>query len=326
MGLFKPAWLKDDEEAAIRAIQKETNRNKLTEATTLAWSYRVRSIAFEKLGRLQGAKYEIALHDPDEATCLLALDEVDWDGWDWLLAELAVLSGKEAVALKALFLIQDEKSLATVASRTRNGIVARQALDRIKNADALKSICEKSGFMAPPTSVRLEAARRLGDRGELVAILDGILPSGADAVLTALDDLWDEGFREELLAQWLDTSDKALVIAEKFKGKEIAHPPVGEELEGFCCPDGCLHDIEVANYGVGADTDERYGVITCKRCGYEYEVDDGLIRFGKNRGYTFRRDKSKGRVGWIDEKKVRYRPAGYPAVDEGGSNRQASRP
>ena len=317
MGLFKPAWLKDDEEAAIRAIQKETNRNKLTEATTLAGSYRVRSIAFEKLGRLQGAKYEIALHDPDEAACLAALDEVDWDGWDDLLAELAILSPKEAVALKALSMIRDEKALATVVSRSRTWNIVVKALDRIESADTLKPILEKRGFMGPSASVRLEVARRLEDCEAVAAVLDDILPSGAEKVLAVLDGIGDEDSRNKALAQWLDASKKPLAIAEKFKGKAIVKPPVGEELEEFCCPDGCLHDVEDNHYILHANTEERFGRITCKNCGYEYEVGDGAIRFGKNRGYTFRRDKSNSRVGWEDDRIIKYRPDGYlrPSCD-----------
>ena len=53
--LTTPAWLKDDEQAAIRAISKEKNHGKLHLATMSAKSYRVRAIACEKLGRLQEA-------------------------------------------------------------------------------------------------------------------------------------------------------------------------------------------------------------------------------------------------------------------------------
>ena len=39
MGLFDPAWIKDNEEAAIRAIQKERKDGKLIQAASFALSY-----------------------------------------------------------------------------------------------------------------------------------------------------------------------------------------------------------------------------------------------------------------------------------------------
>ncbi len=141
--LTTPAWLKDDEQAAIKAISKEKNQGKLHMATTSAKSYRVRSIAYEKLGRHQGAKAEIALFDPDESVCLAALDEVDWDGWDQLLADIAARSDKEAVALKALSKMSRNESLADVAARAKNETVASEALSRVQDEELLVSTVAK---------------------------------------------------------------------------------------------------------------------------------------------------------------------------------------
>lgn len=135
--LTTPAWLKDDEQAAIRAISKEKNHGKLHLATMSAKSFRVRAIACEKLGRLQGAKAEIALFDPDESVCLSVLDEVNWDGWDQVLADIAIRSNKEAVALKALSKMSDEASLADVAARAKNKTVVSEALSRIQDEELL---------------------------------------------------------------------------------------------------------------------------------------------------------------------------------------------
>ncbi len=135
--LTTPAWLKDDEQAAIRAISKEKNHGKLHLATMSAKSYRVRAIACEKLGRLQEAKSEIALFDPDESVCLAALDDVSWDGWNQTLASIAIRSNKEAVALKALGKMSDDASLADVAARAKNKTIVSEALSRIQDEELL---------------------------------------------------------------------------------------------------------------------------------------------------------------------------------------------
>ena len=333
MGLFDPAWMKDNEEAAIRAIQKERKDGKLIQAASFALSYRVRAIANEKLGRVQGAKYEIAVHDPDEAVCLAALDEVDWTGWDQLLGTIALSARKEAVSLKALSKVQDDQVLADVAARSENEVVANRALGLIRDADALagaiaklpderalgvldnvgstdilKRVCE-AGPDALQAPLRFEIGKRLGDAKVCAEAFDGLLAQGANRVMAALKTLEDEGFLKEVVGHWLETSENPTEVSKKFGRLTIVGPSVARELEDFFCPEGCLHQIDGTSMGIGADTDERIGIISCKNCGYRYRVSHSVYLWGKNGGYKWLPD---SKFAWLmKDREVVCRPAGW---------------
>lgn len=273
----------------------------------------MRSIAYEKLGRYHAAKRETALHDPDESACLAALDEVNWDGWDQALVDIAAQSDKAVVASEALGKIQDDAALADVAARSKNREVAAKALGRIRDdtllADAiarmpdeqtaagmaskvesegaLRRLCGERvvGRGAPrntPPRVRFAAGRRLKDPRACAAALGGILEDGSDGVKASLDSIAGDSFRVEVVRQWLAGSKDAASIVKRLGGKPVVEPPIDESLEGYLCPNGSVHDYASTTVGVGADSDERYGVVWCEACGYRYEVDIALYKSGKH--------------------------------------------
>ena len=302
--LTTPAWLKDDEEAAIRAISKEKNQGKLQLATTDARSYHVRSIAYDKLGHHHEARCEIALFDPDESACLAALDEVSWDGQSYLLANIAARSDKEAVALKALGKIDDDRSLSLAAARSKNEKITTEALGRIRDEallvdtiakmadtqtatkavgrirseDALRRLT-KERFVEQfvsydiAASVRFEAGRRLEDLETCVRALTGILDTGAEATKAALDSIEDVRFKAEVIRQWLTSAKDATTIVEKLGGTALIEPPVSNDLEGYLCPTGCVHNYSSTSMRFDANSDDYYGIVWCESCGYRYEVD-----------------------------------------------------
>lgn len=301
-----PIWRKDNEEAAIKAAQKETNVSKLHEMATDATSYRVRSIANEKLGRHQTAQYEVALHSDDEAECLAALDAVDWGEWDHLLGEIAASSPKETVAIKAVGKIRDDKALAEVAVKATNANVALQAVGAIAGDEALAEVVSKAADeqvaakafarIEDPATLKgifaqtgasphcapslFEVGMRTGDLTTCIKALDAALamdPTGVAALLGSADDT---AFIKSVISQWLGDDKHALAIAEKLKGRPILQPPVDESLEGYCCPDGRLHDLEGRIVYEGADSDEFHGLVVCRSCGYMYTVDRHTYKFG----------------------------------------------
>ena len=330
-----PAWFKDDEEAAIRAIQAETDAYRLDRAAAEAKSYRVRSIANNKLGRHQMAQYEIALHSTDGVECLAALDEVEWDGWDYLLVKIATTSTNEAVALKAVGKMKDNDALAQAAIGAADNNVALKAVETITNDDALakvvsktsdaqvaveaiaqiqstSTLCDALGQMEygeTKASYIFEVGRSREDVELCVKTLDVLLGSNADDVAASLATI-DGVFLKAVVVQWLQTAENPLEIAAKLKGKAIVTPAVAKSLEDYCCPDGHLHDLEDTSYIMHAGTDERYGVISCKRCGYEYTVDGLVQQRGDNCGYVFR---PSNELAWLfaDSKQIRCRPGGY---------------
>ncbi len=330
--LASPAWLKDDEEAAIQAVSKEQDQSKLEEAAREAKSCRARSIALEKLGRHHEAKIAIALNDPDETACLAALDEVDWDGRDQSLARIALNSNRESVAVKALSKIRDDNVLVDVACKASKWIadsepnawcfsdfdarkavkerVAAEALGRLENADALRGLGEREGFDALPAPPVFEMGMRSENRDVCVSALYVDVAQNADNVPAMLATVDDTDFLKEIVVQWLETSTRPTEILEKLKGTAVVEPAIARDLGDYFCPDGCLHDLEDASYFLHAGTDERYGVICCKRCGYDYTVDERVQRRGKNCGYMFRPDDDDK---WLlaESKQVRCRPGGY---------------
>ena len=300
MGLFTPAWRKDNEAAAIKAIQKEKKVNNLHVATRVAPSYRVRAIAYEKLGNLQGARYEIALHSPDEAECLAALDGVDWDGWDQELAGIAMRSTKEAVADKAFGLVKDEAVLVDVIFKATSEQSALRLLDMIEKAGALKPLSGDSRLHTLPAPVRFEVGRRVGDCEICVSALGDIFAKGTasstDAALSALGTIEDEELLIQVVGQWLETAEDPLGIFGRLWQKTIVSPRVAKSLQDYFCPDGHLHDLEFTSYFVAADSDERIGRVRCRNCGYLYTVDGSVLLHGKKCGYMFRPAKVFGQL------------------------------
>jgi hypothetical protein len=330
-----PAWLKDDEGAAIKAVSKEQDRIKLEDAASNAKSYRARSIALKKLGRQHEAKVEIALHAPEEATCLAALDEIDWDGRDQSLATIALNSTKEAVAVKALSMIRDEDMLANVACKASKWIVdsepnawcisdfdarktvktrvAAEAIGRLENTDTLRGLDEREGFDALPAVPLFEKGKQHEDCEVCAAALGIAVTQDADNVPAMLATIDDADFLKEVVVRWLETAEKPTEILEKLNGKAIVEPTIARGLGDYFCPDGCLHDLEDASYHLHAGTDEMFGSISCKRCGYDYTVDERVQRLGKNCGYMFRPASSDE---WLmtKTKHVRCRPGGYRCI------------
>lgn len=300
-----PVWYKDDDEAAIKAAQRETNTNKLHEMATNATSYRVRSIASEKLGLHQAARYEVALHGDDEAECLAALDAVDWAGWNYLLGEVAKLSPRETVALKAVGKMQNGKELADVAVKTENANVALKAVETIADDEALaqvvakatdeqvaakafakmedssvlKGVFAQTGFNPDRASFLFEAGVRAGDPEACIKALDTALAMRPTAVAVLMASADDPAFLKSVISQWLGDDKHASAIVEKLKGSSILQPPVDESLGDYCCPDGRLHDLQDHIVYEGADSDEFHGVVTCKNCGYMYTVDQHTYKF-----------------------------------------------
>ncbi len=333
--LAAPAWLKDDEDAAIAAVSKEQDKNKLEEAAREAKSHRARSIALEKLGRRHEAQIEIALHDPDEAACLDALDEVDWGGRDQSLAHIALNSNTEAVAVKALSMIQDDDLLAEIACKaskwivdsepnawcfedfdTRKAVktrVATEALGRVKSTDTLRSLSEREGCDALPAPVLFDLGRQHEDCEVCVLALGADVAQSADNVPAMLATIDDADFLKAVVVQWLDTAEQPTEILRKLEGKAVVEPAIAIDLEDYFCPDGHLHDLEDASYHLHAGTDEKIGVISCKNCGYEYTVDEHVVRYGQNCGYVFR-PKSSDEWLMAQSKQVRRRPGGTQAV------------
>ncbi len=301
-----PAWLEDDEEAAIEAISMEKSTSKLRLAATDAPSYRVRSIANEKLGQHQAARYEIAMHDPDETTSLAALDDVDWKGWGQLLADIAIHADRESVATKALDMMEDDRAIADVAARAKNariasralGLVqdddsladiaseatneqiAMKALGRIKSANAMERLCKQFGPNTSPAQLRFEAGRWVGDSKVCAAALDDFLAENVDGIAMALGSIQDAGFLAEVVAQWLAGRKDASAIVERLKEKVILQPPIDENLVGYCCPNGQLHDLESHIEHKREDSDEYDGVISCRNCGYMCKVDGATYKSG----------------------------------------------
>ncbi len=123
----------------------------------------------------------------------------------------------------------------------------------------------------------------------------------------------DADFLREVVVQWLDTAEQPTEILRKLEGKAVVDPEIAIDLEDYFCPDGHLHDLEDASYHLHAGTDEKIGVISCKNCGYEYTVNEHVVRYGQNCGYVFR-PKSSDEWLMAQSKQVRRRPGGTQAV------------
>lgn len=305
-----PVWKKEEGEAALTAVQNETDVNVLNEMARDGVSYRVRSLAKEKLGRHQAAQYEVARNSADEAECLAALDKVEWDGFENLLVMLAKTSPMESVALRAVEKAKDDDSLAEIATGARNEKVATNALVKIGDVDVLSEACghmECDEAMVPSV---FEKGRDLGDVELCVKVLNAFVKVNAGSVVASLATIDDAEFLKTIVTQWLGTAENPLEISERLKGKAIVEPAIAKDLEDYCCPDGCLHDLEDTSYAYHADTDERYGKISCKRCGYAYTVDGSVQLFGENCGYTFRPSST---FEWLmsESKQVVCKPGGY---------------
>ncbi|MBO4360952.1 MAG: hypothetical protein J5822_08745 [Eubacteriaceae bacterium] len=244
MGIFtgKRVLLSDSQEAALRAVEKERNTQRLLTAANRSGYYRVRAAACARLGMHQKAAYEIALHDPDEAECLRALEETDWSGQDALLSDIAAFSSHPSVAIRALEKLESPDVIARAAVSTKDTEVALRALELLSKDRHFELVASES---SDPRVVE----RALG----------GI-------------------HNPKTLAKLLSRSPKIAAVARERGGSKIISAVVTGELAAFCCPDGRFHDFEEKKewhdlgYSDDDDMKARRGYYTvekkCRNCGY----------------------------------------------------------
>lgn len=238
----KAALLSDDEQAALRAVARESNASRLQLAANSAGSYRVRSAASSKLGWHQKAAYETALHDPDAGVCLAALDAVSWDTGESLLTDIASFSEHEEVALRALDMISDEEQTVLAAVRTKSENVALAAVGKLRKDRHLSEVASR----ASSPRVILEAIRGIQNPKTVYSLFRG--------------------------------SSRLTELAERCGGEKFVSARITGELEALCCPDGRFHDFEEKKewidrgYSDDDDMKARKGYYrvtkTCRNCGY----------------------------------------------------------
>lgn len=227
------------------------------------------------------------------------------------LADIAAKSKDEKIASEALGRIHDDMALADAAAMMSDEQTALDVVSRITDADVLRRLCKQDGSSARLAPVCFEAGRRLGDVKTCVAALDKIVDKGADDVKTSLDSIEDKAFQAEVVKRWIIAAFPAEVvkrqslglevpqtILEKLAGKPIIEPPVGDALEGYLCPNGSVHDYDSTTMHFAAGSDDYYGVVWCRSCGYRYEVDKVAYM-------------RKEHLFGCEDKKVVCKPGGY---------------
>jgi hypothetical protein len=220
----------------------------------------------------------IAIRSSREAVTLKALSKMSDDK---SLADVAVRAKNETVASEALSRVQDEELLADTVAKMADVQIAMEAIGRIRSEDALRRL-SKARFETWATSydiaapIRFEAGRRLGDADVCTEALTGLLDAGAEDVKVAFDSIEDASFKSEVIRMWLDGAKDASLIAERLGETVILEPPIDDDLEGYLCPTGSVHNYSSTSMRYDANSDDYYGIVWCESCGYRYEVDKSV--------------------------------------------------
>ena len=113
MGLFKPAWMSEKEESALRAVEKETNQNRLSKIVKDAPLLDVRCAAARKM--------------TDQA----------------MLAKIAVDNEDEYVRRAAVEKLTDQSLIEHIALNERHSYVREMAIEQLTKYDTLVSLIAK---------------------------------------------------------------------------------------------------------------------------------------------------------------------------------------
>ncbi len=138
MGLFTPAYLKKNENVALKAVMKLTDHQKL---------------------------YQAAMNSPNERVCLAATRRiVDQE----LLFQIARLSCKEAISLEAVQKIADQQMLCKLLLLNVLSDAAQDAaFDKLSDEAILLRIAQE----ALMDGTRIKAVQRMMNQDELVMIM-----------------------------------------------------------------------------------------------------------------------------------------------------------
>jgi len=140
MGLFKPAWMNNNKEKALKAVSVESDENILLDIVTNAPDFRVRCVALDKLTNqnllISAAIHAISMknHEDDNSIRNLALKKIS----EANLAKIVIDNGKsyQTVANEALELITDKSLLLDILQNIDIWEIQKEAIIKMTEATA----------------------------------------------------------------------------------------------------------------------------------------------------------------------------------------------
>lgn len=251
---LKPIWLKEgDEEAAVKAFGKVSDKTKLLTASKGSPFYRVRAAAYEKLDQPENA-----------------------------LAETAIGSDNEEERLRCVQGITSTKLLSDIVLKANDESVVNAALSKITDREMLRDMSRQLQSDVKKVGLRFEIGKRLSKPDICEEAVRTMIWMHSEHIREKLDSIRDITLRDQLFARLLQKKDTAELVSQWYPGQVVLRPPFKDEFKEFCCPDGRIHvfkeSVEWRDLGYSDDDDMKarkgYKVttMTCENCGYSYRV------------------------------------------------------
>jgi DUF917 family protein len=130
MGLFTPAWKSKNEEKALRAVEKMTDRKKLEEVAKTAENGKVRRAAVKKITD-QSVLADIARNDKDSDVCKAAVEKII--DLSPSIGEIVKVDKDELkkFRLAAVEKLTDQSVLADIAKNAEDEYLREAAIHRL---------------------------------------------------------------------------------------------------------------------------------------------------------------------------------------------------
>jgi len=202
MGLFKPAWQSDNQEKALRAVEKETDQIKLAVIANNAPLDNVRVAAVNKLTN-QTVLAEMAKHEKNEWIYVAAVKILTDQATLAYVAKNRNSSYERKVAVQKL---SNQRILAEIAQNDNDYDVQKTAFGNITNQYFLEEIARNTGCFLRNSAVeqlknqeilidiarndknddiRIDAAIRLTDKSIAQSVYADIVNNGKDVYCRA---------------------------------------------------------------------------------------------------------------------------------------------
>jgi len=185
MGLFKPAWQSKNESKALKAVEKETNEEKLIQIAKNASSYEVRKNAILKIND-QNVLADIAKGDSLSDWQSAAYKLIDYPIAQSVYLDIA-LNDNDAFKRKIIVekYINDESVLMSIAKNDNHYIVREAAVSKLTDEAILVDIAQND----EDGNVRYSAVTKLYDQSLLVDIFNNDDdPNVCVAALSKIED------------------------------------------------------------------------------------------------------------------------------------------
>lgn len=217
MALFKPGWMSENEQKALKAIEKLTDEKNLLQAALQGASHEVRAAAVRKISD-NDLLLQVTEQGKDHEVILAAAERMtDPDGLIRVLEERLGCHEIREIILPKLLATEDEDALFKAAGRIAGSSYADPLVKRITDPDRLTELAILGSFCAFRKIGDPDRLRRIAAEAESGQMRKKAMLKIGDRTLMA-----EAAMETKTLAEWEKAYDTLLDEAE-FGERVSAH-------------------------------------------------------------------------------------------------------